>query len=76
MNNKYGYKICYCEKDKLKLKLHLVTNSYSHAKWRAEYFAKHQQTDKKNRIIKNATWHVFPIKNFIEYKWLWRGCPF
>ena len=75
--NKYGYKVCYKELGKHKLKIHIITNDYDLAKFEVQYCETHQQYDRKtSRIIKQATWHIVPIKNYFEFKWLWRGCPF
>ena len=42
-------------------KIHLVTNSL--------WIAKLEQEQNKNLDL-------YPIKNYIEYSKLWRGCPF
>ena len=74
---KYGYKICYREYGKTKLKIHLITNSFDLANWRVQYYENHQQLDRKtHKLIKEPTWCILPIKTYIEYKFLWRGCPF
>jgi len=76
-NNKYGYKICYREYGKLKLKLHLICNSYELAVWEIQYYENNPQTNRKtNKQIIRPEWYILPIKTFFEYKWLWRGCPF
>ena len=75
--NKYGYKVCYREYGKLKIKIHLICNSYDLALWQIQYYENHIQYDRKTKqLIKSPKWYVIPIKKFIEYKWLWRGCPF
>lgn len=75
--NKYGYKVCYKELGKHKLKIHLICNCLDLAIWRVQYYEKHPQKDRKtNKLIKNPIWYILPIRTFIEYKWLWRGCPF
>lgn len=75
--NKYGYKVCYKEYGKNKIKIHAITNTYDSAKWEIQYYEKHPQKDRKtNKVIRDPTWFIEPIKNYLEYKWLWRGCPF
>jgi hypothetical protein len=77
MNNKYGYKVCYREFGKLKLKIHLVCNTYDSAVWSVQYYENHQQRDRKTNIpIREPTWFVLPVKTLLEYKRLWKGCPF
>ena len=77
MNNKYGYKVCYREFGKLKLKIHLVCNTYDGAVWNIQYYENHQQQDRKtNKPIREPTWFVLPVKTVLEYKRLWKGCPF
>lgn len=76
-DNKYGYKVCYKEHGKHKLKIHLVCNSYDLAKWEVEYYMSNPQRNRKtNKSLNNPTWYILPIKTYLEYKWLWRGCPF
>lgn len=76
-NNKYGYKVCYRELGKHKMKIHLVCNSYDLAMWEIQYYETHQQVDRNtHKLIRNPTWYILPIRTFLEYKWLWRGCPF
>lgn len=73
----YGYKVCYREIGKTKIKIHLICNSYDLAKWQIQYYENYQQYDRKtNNLIKSPEWYLIPIKTFVEYKWLWRGCPF
>ena len=75
--NKYGYKVCYKKHGKNKLKIYLVTNTYDCASWNVRWCENHSPPDRKTNIpITNATWLVVPVKNYIEYKLLWRGCPF
>ena len=77
MDKKYGYKVCYREFGKLKLKIHLVTNSLISAEWNIQYYEQHQQKDRKTgNLIREPTWIIIPIKKYLEYKRLWRGCPF
>lgn len=75
MDNKYGYRICY-QKNSEKLKRHLVTNSYDLAKYEIESFEKNPPLDKNKIILKNVRWFIVPVRNFLEYSKLWRGCPF
>ena len=75
--NKYGYKVCYKRRGENKLKIYLVTDTYDCASWNVRWCENHSPPDRKTNIpITNATWFVIPIKNYIEYKLLWRGCPF
>ena len=75
--SKYGYKICYREYGKTKLKIHLVTNDYELAQWRMQYYETHQQYNRKTKkLINSPTWYILPVKTYLEYSILWRGCPF
>ena len=77
MNNKYGYKVCYREYGKLKIKIHLICNSYELAIQQIQYYENNFQYDKQtNKLIESPKWYVIPIRTFFEYKWLWSGCPF
>lgn len=60
MNNKYGYKVCFKDTNKIRY----ITNAYD--------LAVFITTMKEN---KNIEFDIFPIKRK-EYKKLWRGCPF
>lgn len=71
MRKNYGYKICYRHKGKDKLKVFIVTNNYDYALWRVRWLE--GNADKQ---LEDITWLVLPITSFLEYKWLWRGCPF
>ena len=74
---KYGYKVCYKELGKHKLKIHLVTNTYDLALWEVQYFETHKQIDRQTKqVIQNPIWFIKPIKTYLEYKLLWKGCPF
>ena len=76
-NNKYGYKVYCIEKNSKKKKLFLVTNSYDLAKWEIEYYIIHPQYDRKTKqLLNNPIWIIKEIKTYLEYKYLWRGCPF
>ena len=72
MENKYGYKVCY-QKESEKPKIKLVTNTYDAARWGIEWLEKHPPNDS---TLQNAKWYIIPIKNYLEYSKLWRGCPF
>lgn len=75
--NKYGYKVCYKEFGKNKLKIHLVCNTYDGAVWNIQYYETNPQYDRKTKcLIRQPTWFVLPIKTYFEYKRLWKGCPF
>ena len=77
INNKYGYKVCYQEKQDKKLKVHLVTNSFDLAIWGLKDYLKYPQRDRIDKhIIKNPKWHLFEVKTSKEYNKLWKGCPF
>lgn len=76
-DNKYGYKVCYRQRGKHKYKIHLICNTYDGCVWHIQYYETHDLIDSKTkRIIKDIDWLIKPVKTFIEYKWLWRGCPF
>ena len=76
-NNKYGYKVCYRIFGKRKYKIHLVCNTYDGAVWSVQYYETHPQLDRKTKtLIKQATWFVLPIRTYLEYRRLWKGCPF
>ena len=74
--NKYGYKVCYRELNKRKIKIHMVCNSLNLAKWHIQWYENHDAYDKKHKLIIKPTWYIKPVKTYIEYKYLWRGCPF
>ena len=76
-NNKYGYKVCYREFGKSKLKIHLICNVLDGAEWYVRYYENHQQKDRlTGNLIREPTWEIIPIKTYLEYKRLWKGCPF
>ncbi|MDE6966666.1 MAG: hypothetical protein K2O94_06785 [Clostridiales bacterium] len=76
-NKDYGYKVCYKQNGKTRLKVYLVTNRYDSALWHIRWYESHSPPDRKtNKPLLNVTWLIVPIKHFLEYKWLWRGCPF
>lgn len=73
----YGYKVCYKQFGKNKLKMYLVTNTYDLATWLVRWYEQKPPKDKKtDQPIEHADWLVVPVKTFIEYKRLWRNCPF
>ena len=74
--SKYGYKVCYREFGKHKVKIHIICNTYDFAKWHIRWYDNHELYDRKNNLIRNPTWYIIPIKTFIEYRYLWRSCPF
>ena len=75
--NRYGYKVCYKQKGKSKIKTYLVTNTYNGAVDSVRWYEQSPPKDRKTeRPIINVVWLILPIKNFIEYKWRWKGCPF
>lgn len=75
--NRYGYKVCYKEFNRHKLRIHLVCNSYDLAIWELQYYKTNLQYDRKtNCLIQQPSWFIFPIKNYYKYKRLWKDCPF
>lgn len=75
--SKYGYKVCYKELGKNKLKIHLICNTYDLAVWHIQYYENNPQYDTKtNSILIQPKWYILPIKNYFEYKRLCKGCPF
>ncbi len=77
MMKNYGYKVCYQKQGKRKIKCYLITNTYSSAEWCVRWYNSHTPPDRRtNRPLERVTWLIVPIKTFIEYKRLWRGCPF
>lgn len=68
----YGYKICYRRKGKNKLKSYIVTNNYDYALWRVRWL----EINNRDHPLGDVTWVILPITSYLEYKWLWRGCPF
>lgn len=77
MKNKYGYKLCYSLTNSNKKHIYRVTNTYGLAEFEMKMCIKYPDEVKQgNQTIRGPTWYIIPIKNKIEYKWLWRGCPF
>ncbi|MCM1360228.1 MAG: hypothetical protein NC183_06920 [Corallococcus sp.] len=77
MKKDYGYKVCYRKQGKAKWRIYVVVNTYNFALWHVRWYEKKTPKDRKtNEPITQVTWEVFPIKNYLEYKYLWRGCPF
>ncbi len=73
----YGYKVCYKLKGKNKIKIYVITDDKDFTLLHIRWYEKELPKDRKtNKIIQNAEWFVLPISNYLEYKWLWRGCPF
>lgn len=70
-NNKYGYKVCYRNFGKTKLKIFLVANSYDLAKWLIRWYER-----KPPPKLKNPEWEIQEVKTKNEYERLWKGCPF
>ena len=74
---KFGYKVCYKKHGKRKLKIYLVTNSYDLAFWEVRWYETHSPPNRKTNFpITNVTWLIIPVKNYIEYKLLWRVARF
>lgn len=77
IENKYGYKVCYQEFGKKKLKIYLITNTFDSAIWNIRWYEIHPQFDRfDNHKLINPTWHLFEIETKKEYEKLWKGCPF
>ncbi len=73
----YGYKVCYQQKGSEKLKVYLVTNTYDLAEWSVRWYETNTPLDRKTkRPLENVAWLIIPIKTYLEYRRLWRGCPF
>ncbi len=70
-NNKYGYKVCYREYGKTKIKVFLVTNSFDLANWHIRWYEQ-----KPPPKLKNPQWEIQEVKTKNEYEKLWKGCPF
>lgn len=70
-DNKYGYKICYKEYGKTKLKVFLVTNSLDLAIWHIRWYEREPPPK-----LKNPEWEIQEVKTKYEYKKLWKDCPF
>lgn len=76
-NKEYCYKVCYKLLGKSKAKIYVVTNTYDLAIWYVRWYEREPPKDRKTqRPIVGAKWLVIPVKNFIEHRRLWRGCPF
>ena len=77
LNNKYGYKVCYKEFGKRKMKIYLVTNTLDSAIWNVRWYESHPMLDRKNKhLLNKPIWHIMAIKDLREYEKLWKGCPF
>ncbi len=70
-DNEYGYKVCYKEYGKTKLKLFLVTNTLDLANWHIRWYEREPPPK-----LKNPQWEIQEVKTKIEYEKLWKGCPF
>lgn len=73
----YGYKVCYKLLGKSKTKIYVVTNTYDFALWHVRWYEREPPKDRKTQLpIRGVEWLVVPIKTYLEYRRLWRGCPF
>lgn len=73
----YGYKVCYRKFGKRKWKIYVIVNTYDFALWHVRWYEREIPLDRKTKEpIENVSWLVMPIKTYIEYKRLWRDCPF
>ncbi len=70
-NNKYGYKVCYVEKGKNKVKVYMATNTYDLALWFVRWYEREPPPK-----LRNPKWEIQEVKTLKEYEKLWRGCPF
>lgn len=70
-NNKYGYKLCYRELGKTKLKLYLITTSLDLILWHIRWY---EREPPPNLI--NPIWVIQEVETLKEYEKLWKGCPF
>jgi len=70
-NNKYGYKVCYRELGKTKLKLFFVTNSLDLAIWHIRWYEREPPAK-----LRSPKWEIYEVKTLQEYEKLWKGCPF
>lgn len=77
LNNAFGYKVCYIKRGNTSVKKHTITNTYSLASLEKQLCEKYPQRARATkRFIKNATWHIEPVKHKSRYRKLWRKCPF
>ena len=77
MEKEYSYKVCYKLKGKKKLKVYMITNTYSLADWLIRWYAATPPPNKRtSKPITNVDWLIIPIRSLTEHKWRWRGCPF
>ena len=77
MKKDYGYKVCYRKQGKTKWRIYVIVNTYDFALWHVRWYEKDTPKDRKtHEPLNDVTWLVIPIKTYIEYKRLWRGCPF
>ena len=73
----YGYKVCYREQGRSRLKVYLVTNRRDSALWHIRWYENNAPPNRKTGVpLIDAEWFVIPILTYLEYKRLWRGCPF
>lgn len=70
-DNKYGYKVCYKEYGKTRLKVYLVTNTLDGAIWNVRWYKR----DPPPRV-NNPLWEIQEVTTRKEYEKLWKGCPF
>ena len=71
VNNKYGYKVCYRELGKSKLKLFLITNTFDLPVWHVRWYKR----DPPHKI-NNPLWEIHEVTTRKEYEKLWKCCPF
>ncbi len=71
LNCKYGYKVCYTELGKSRIKVFLVTNTFDSALWNVRWYEREPP-----KTLKDPKWQIHEIKTKNEYEKLWKGCPF
>lgn len=69
--NNYGYKVCYREYGKTRLKVYLVTNTFDGAVWHVRWYEHNPPTK-----LTNPLWEIHKVTTLKEYERLWKGCPF
>ena len=75
--NRYGYKICYCEKDSKIYICYFMTYSYKQAKFAINGYIRYPPTARKDgHKLKNPTWKIIPISKDEVIAGIWREDPF
>lgn len=71
--NGYGYKVCYKQQGKEKLKIYLITATHDLAEWHIRWYESHSSPE---NIPEGVIWFIIPVITLKEYKRLWKDCPF